>query len=348
MPSAPVYPPGTTINDRYELRQKLGSDGHVYEAFDKTLQRVVALKLLHPEKPGLAQPWDEAQRLEHLRSRFLIDVLNADVIVQSDIRYIATPLVTGGDLEAAARPHGLCVRDAVRFAQQVASGIDRIHAAGMVHRDIKPANVLRTGDNIFVSDLQFCEIVEADGRAERNGSWCTLAPETAADQGYCSVKSDVYSLGATAFYLLSGEYPVDHRLPLEQQKERIERGDLREIRMLAPHVSQAVGTVVRKALHIDPDRRFESAEAFANAVAHAARETRNWRRVEHEGHVVCCEGDAHLGRTAVRVCSVPDGKTVRVEARQAMSGRRIASLADSSVTNATLAKHLQQLVRSLR
>lgn len=230
MPQVPVYPPGTTINDRYELRQKLGSDGHVYEAFDRTLQRLVALKLLHPEKPGQAQAWDEAQRLEHLRSRFLIDVLNADVIVQSDIRYIATPLVTGGDLEAAARPHGLCVRDAVRYAQQLASGIDRIHAAGMVHRDIKPANVLRTGDNIFVSDLQFCEILAADGRADRNGSWCTLAPETAADQGYCSVKSDVYSLGATAFYLLSGEYPVDHRLTRQEQKHRIERGDIREIR----------------------------------------------------------------------------------------------------------------------
>lgn len=348
MPSVPVYPQGTTINDRYELRQKLGSDGHVYEAFDKTLQRVVALKLLHPQKPGQAQPWDEAQRLEHLRSRFLIDVLNADVIVQSDIRYIATPHVTGGDLEAVARPHGLCIRDAVRFAQQVASGIDRIHAAGMVHRDIKPANVLRTGDNIFVSDLQFCEIVAADGRAERNGSWCTLAPETAADEGYCSVKSDVYSLGATAFYLLSGEYPVDHLLPRQEQKDRIERGDTREIRILAPHVSQAIGTVVRKAMHFDPDRRFESAEAFGNALAHAARETRNWQRVEHQGHVHCCEGDEHQGRAAVRVCCVPTAKAVKVEARQAVSGRRIANLADASVRKANLAKHLQQLIRSLR
>lgn len=348
MPSVSVYPPGTTINDRYELRQKLGNDGHVYEALDKTLQRVVALKLLHPNGPSQAQPWDEAQRLEHLRSRFLIDVLNADVIVQSDIRYIATPLVTGGDLEAAARPHGLCVRDAVRFTQQVASGIDRIHAAGMVHRDVKPANVLRTGDNILVSDLQFCEVVAANGRAKRNGSWCTLAPETAADQGYCSVKSDVYSLGATAFYLLGGRYPVDHRLPRQEQKDRIERGATREIRILAPHVSQAVGTVVRKAMHLDPDRRFESAEAFGNALAHAARETRNWRRVEHQGHVHCCVGDAHQGRAAVRVCCLPTGKSVTVEARQAVSGRRITNLADTSVSDTNLAKHLKQLIRSLR
>lgn len=347
MSSASVYPPGTTINDRYELRRKLGSDGHVYEAFDRTLQRLVALKVLHPEGPGVAQTWDEAQRLERLRSRFLIDVINADVIPNSDIRFIATPLVSSGDLEAAARPHGLCVRDAVRYAQQVASGIDRVHAEGMVHRDIKPANVLLSGDNIFVSDLQFCEILDGNGHSGRNGSWCTLAPETAADPGYCSLRSDVYSLGATAFYLLSGEYPVDHRLPLQEQKDRIERGDSREIRVLAPHVSQAVGSVVRKAMHCDPQRRHDSAEAFGNALAHAARGTRNWRRVEHQGHLYCCEGDAHEGRAALRICCSPSNQRVSVQARQ-QSGRRVANLADATVSQTNWAKNLQQLVRSLR
>ncbi len=347
MSSPSAYPPGTTINDRYELRRKLGSDGHVYEAFDKTLQRLIALKILHPEKPGVAQTWDEAQRLEQLRSRFLVDVINADVILNSDIRFIATPLVSGGDLEAAARPHGLCIRDAVRYSQQVASGIDRVHAEGMVHRDIKPANVLLNGDSIFVSDLQFCEILGADGRAEGNGSWCTLAPETADDHGYCSVRSDVYSLGATAFYLLIGEYPVDHRIPRRDQKNLIERGDLREIRVLAPHVSQALGGVVRKALQFDPRRRFVSADSFGNALAHATRGTRNWRRVEHPGHAQCYEGDAHEGRAALRVCCTAMNRTMTVATRQHPSGRRVANVSDATVSQGDLPKHIQQLVKSL-
>lgn len=223
-----------------------------------------------------------------------------------------------------------------------------MHAEGMVHRDIKPANVLLHGDSIFVSDLQFCEIVDGNGRAGRTGSWCTLAPQTAADQGYCSVRSDVYSLGATAFYLLSGEYPVDHRLALQEQKNRIERGDSREIRVLAPHVSQAVGSVVRKAMHFDPQRRYDSAEAFGNALAHAARGTRNWRRLEHPGHVHCCDGDAHEGRAALRVCCTASNQSVLVATRQHPSGRRVAKLADATVSQTNLAKHLQQLVRSLR
>lgn len=94
----------------------------------------------------------------------------------------------------------------------------------MVHRDIKPANALLRGDAVVVSDLAYCEILNADGKADRNGSWCTLAPEVADDAGYCSIRSDIYSLGATAFYPLSGQSPVAAQLPLQEQKDRISRG----------------------------------------------------------------------------------------------------------------------------
>ena len=345
MATSPL-PPGTTVNNRYELTRKLGSDGDVYEAHDRHLDRQVAIKLLHPTAQG-AQPWDEAQRLEHLRSRFLVEVINADVVGTSDLRYIVTPLLSNGDLESAARHTGLSVHEAVRYTQQVCTGVDRIHAAGMIHRDIKPANVLLGDDGVFVTDLQFCVILDGDGRAERDGSFCTLAPEAAADDGFCSLRTDIYSLGATAFYLLGGKYPVDHELSRSEQRDRIVAGKIRELRSIAPHVSQAVGTVVRKALNFDPSARFESAEAFANALAHAGSRGRDWKRVAHPGHIYCVEGESVAGRTGVAICTEDDGSNIKLSARSILSGRRLAGFAHESVRQRDLVKRLQQVVRSL-
>jgi len=344
--SLPALPPGTTINKRYELRRKLGSDGVVYEAHDRHLDKLVAVKLLEPVE-GQAQSWDEAQRLERLRSRFLVEIINADVVIESDIRFIVTPLLNAGDLEAACPGTGLCLSEAVRYMQQVASGIDRIHDAGMVHRDIKPANVLQDGDEVLVSDLEYCELLGPDGRATRNGSWCTLAPEAAPDDGYCSVASDIYSLGATTFYLLSGQYPVDHTLPRAEQRKLIEAGAARDVRDLAPHVSQALGTVVRKALSTDPSRRFHGVLDFSNALVHAARNTRNWRRVLHEGHVHCLQGDPFKNKIAVTLCCIQAERGVDVRARYLPTRRRVPGVPDGTSTSAALPKTLQRFVKAL-
>ncbi|NKR92254.1 protein kinase [Rhodococcus hoagii] len=341
-------PEGTTVNDRYELRGKLGRDGDVYRAHDRHLDKTVALKLLHPSHDGTVQPWREAQRLEQLRSSRLIDVINADVVTNSDIRFIVTPLVEGGDLESRAVDFGLPLHEAVRYTRQIAAGIDRIHASGMVHRDIKPANALLHSNDVVVSDLEFCSLLDDKGRASPTGSYCTCAPETAAEDGYCSISSDVYSLGATTFYLLSGQYPVDHKLTRSEQRERIVEGRIRELRSLAPHIPRAVGTVVRKALRFKPSDRFSSAQDFGNALSHASMSARNWQRIGHDGHLYCLDGPPHNGKSAVSVCTTSHetGKAL-VAARMSESGRRPNGIGDRVVSMADLSKSLQRLVKDL-
>jgi len=345
--SNPAAPPGTTVNDRYVLNGKLGSDGEVYEAFDKHLGRTVALKVLRPEA-GVPQSWDEAKRLEQLRSAFIVPVLDADVVLNSDLRYITTDLLPDGDLEADARPHGLPVALAVRFGHQIAAGIDTIHAAGMVHRDIKPANALRNGDNVLVSDVAKCILLDADGYAPRDGSWCTLAPEVAPDDGVCSFATDVYSLAATVFCLLSGEYPVDHRLPLLQQQSLISSGNLRDISDLAPHVPRAIATVVRRGMSIDPMARFPSANAFGNSLVTAMGRRRDWQRVVHPGHAYCAESPGSGGQKAIGVCAESAfGGQIKMRAFHVGSGRAVAGIqekiADSSKRAAALRAYFASL-----
>lgn len=319
-------PPGTTVNDRYVLNNKLGSDGDVYEAFDKHIGRTVALKVLHPDGDN-PQSWDEAKRLEQLHSNFIVPVLDADVVRNSDLRYITTDLLPGGDLEADARPHGLAVALAVRFGHQIAAGIDTIHREGMIHRDIKPANALRNGDNVLVSDVAKCILLDAEGYAPRDGSWCTLAPETAPDDGACSIRTDIYSLAATVFYLLSGEYPVDHRLPLIQQQARIAGGHLRDISVLAPHVPRAIAMVVRRGMSVDSRARFPSANAFGNALVTAMGRRRDWQRVVHPGHDYCAESPAADGQKAIGVCveRTTSGQ-IKMRAFHLGSGRAVAGI----------------------
>ena len=334
-----MQPPGTTVNDRYVLDGKLGSDGNVYKAFDRHLNRTVAFKLLLPDEDE-PQSWDEARRLEQLRSNFIVPVLDADVVLTSDIRYITTDLLPDGDLEADARPQGLPVALAVRFGHQIAAGIDSIHAEGMIHRDIKPANALRRGDNVLVSDVAKCSLLDSHGEAPRDGSWCTLAPEAAPDDGVCSVATDVYSLAATVFYLLSGEYPVSHRQEESRQQALIYSGALRDISDLAPHVPRAIATVVRRGLSVDPSARYPSANAFGNALVTAMGKRRDWRRVSHDGHVYCAESPASGSRKAVGVCAenTPPGK-IRIRAYHLGSRRALAGIHEkvATVTKGTAA-----------
>jgi serine/threonine-protein kinase len=318
-------PPGTTVNDRYVLNSKLGSDGDVYEASDKHLGRTVALKILHPDGDN-PQTWDEAKRLQHLRSRFIVPVLDADVILNSDLRYIATDLLPDGDLEADARPHGLPVTLAVRYGHEIAAGVDTIHAEGMIHRDIKPANALRDGDTVLVSDVAKCILLDRHGEAPRDGSWCTLAPEAAPDDGVCSRATDVYSLAATVFYLLSGEYPVDWRLPLIEQKDLLSAGRLRDISELAPHVPRAVAMVVRRGMSVDPAIRHATANAFGNALVTAMGHRRDWRRVFHPGHDYCAESSVTSGQKAIGVCAESATGQVKMRAFHIGSGRAVAGI----------------------
>jgi serine/threonine-protein kinase len=146
---------------------------------------------------------------------------------------------------------------------------------------------------------------------------------------------------------MSVHMTVDHTLDVTEQRARIAAGKLRELRHVAPHISRAAGTVIRKALNLDPATSFGSALAFGNALTNAARNTRDWRRVTHADHVHCLEGNAAPNRAAVTICTIPNPTGYLIEARLAQSQRRVANIHDTTVTAGQLPRTLQQLVKKV-
>ena len=145
-----------------------------------------------------------------------------------------------------------------------------------------------------------------DGTAPPEGTLATVAPEVLGTSGRCSVGSDVYSLGATVFYLATGEYPVSHKQTRAAMAAQIVAGQRRRLRDLSPHVSISLGRVVERALSTDPAGRQPYSLTLANQLSGCSYYRRTWRRVaEHPGHHMCFQGEATRTAQSVDVCVLP-------------------------------------------
>jgi eukaryotic-like serine/threonine-protein kinase len=349
----PPLPAGHMINNRYKLRSHLGrgAAGDVYEVFDQHMGAVVALKLLNPVG-GQPAAWDEARVHEQLRGDYLLPVYNADVVEGSDIRFITTRVMDGGDLDAEAAEYGVDVAVAVRWACQLSHAAERLHSAAMIHRDIKPGNAFLDSDrNAHLADLGKAVALDSIGRASPDGSPVTVAPEAVgrSNPPWCGVQSDVYSLGATAFYLLAGEYPVTYKgVSMRDYLSRVANGDRQRLRDLAPQVTQGLATVVERALSPEPADRQGSALEFANQLSTARRYPRPWRRIApHTGHLKCLEAGASATKKGVRICVIGDPlNKVDIDSRYA-SGRSVPGATKANISVRDVSKELRRLCSDL-
>lgn len=303
----PTMTLGTMIANRYKVVSVLGSgkSGEVYLVWDEHLKDHVALKLLYPVA-GAPATWEEAQILKQLSGDYLLPVINADVAYPLDLRYITTPHMTGGDLAAKAKGRGVSTGLAIRWATQIAHGLARMHGAGLLHRDVKPGNAyLDANLDVLLGDLGGAMLLDPDGTAPMLGTPATVAPEVITLQR-CTMASDIYSLAATTFYLLAGDYPVNARGGNTSVLRRVVAGTQRDLRDVAPHTPLAIASVVGRALSVDASGRPNTALDFANALAAARRHERDWERSDHHsGHQFCLTGSPQWSRQAVCVCAVP-------------------------------------------
>lgn len=261
----------------YQLLEPLGAGGmsNVYRAVHRDSGAIVAVKVL---PRSLARNATMLQRFlrEARVAQTLIDPHIVEILDRGceDGRYfIVLEYLPGGDLSERVRVNGpLRPHEAVAVVEQVARGLRHAAEQNLIHRDIKPANILIGPDGrAKIADLGLAlRLEEEDVRVTRDGMTVGtvdyMAPEQARDSRACSVRSDIYSLGCTLYYLLTGEPPY----PGGDVADKLRRHTFEpppDPRRLNPAVPEPLARLTMRMMNKDPAQRFADYDQLLAALA---------------------------------------------------------------------------------
>ena len=257
---------GELIAERYELEELVGTGGmsSVYRAHDRLLERDVALKVLHQRFLADGEQVErfrrEARAVAQLSHPNIVTVIDRGE--QGGRQYIVFEYVDGENLKALVEREGpLPERDAIQLALQVARALGFAHEHGLVHRDVKPQNVLlNDGGDTKVTDFGIARSLDVHGGLTQTGTVMGTSDYIAPEQARGSrvdAQSDVYSLGAVLYELLTGEVPFkgDNFVAVAMRHINEPPPSVRERR---PELSPCVDAVVRRAMAKEPRDRFGS------------------------------------------------------------------------------------------
>jgi TolB-like protein/Flp pilus assembly protein TadD len=256
----------------YELLEEVGRGGQgvVFRARQKSLNRLVALKVI-----GLGQ-WATKTHLKRFRleaeAAASLDHPSIVPIYEVGQRegqcYFSMKFVEGGQLDAVVKHTAISIRQAVELIAKVARTVHYAHEHGILHRDIKPGNILLDGKGEpHLTDFGLARLVESESTVTRTlevlGTPSYMAPEQAAgNNAKLTSAADVYGLGAVLYQLLTGHPPFAGGTTYETIKLLLE-AEPRPPRLWNPKVDRDLSTICLKCLEKDPKRRYSSALALA-------------------------------------------------------------------------------------
>jgi serine/threonine-protein kinase len=268
----------------YQLKERLGTGGmgEVYLAEHVLLKQPCAVKLIRPERAGhpetLRRFEREVQataRLKHWNTVQIYDYGHAD----DGTFYYAMEYLPGLSLEELVSRFGpLPPARAIHFLRQVCAALQEAHGIGLIHRDIKPGNIIaceRGGvhDVAKLLDFGLVRTVGPESQDERltqegaiAGTPLYMSPEQAGGQEDLDARSDIYSLGAVAYYLLTGQPPFQRAKAVQLILAHI-HDEVRRLTEFGSQIRADLEAVVLRCLEKDPRRRFPDAQSLEKALA---------------------------------------------------------------------------------
>jgi hypothetical protein len=255
---------------KYELREVIGKGamGVVYRAFDPTLKREVAVKLLHPG--GELSADDRARFRFEAEAVAALDHPNVVKVYESGesdgVPFLVMPLLTGGSLAGWLKGLGpdrkLKPMQAAEIARDIALGIQHAHQQGLIHRDLKPANILRddTGQ-VRVADFGLARVTDVTA-TRMAGTPAYMAPEQVGSGKRLTTAVDGHAVGAILFELLAGGPPFGGS-DVGSVLRKVADEPAPAVRTYRPDVPRDLEAVVAKCLEKKPEDRYPSALALA-------------------------------------------------------------------------------------
>jgi tetratricopeptide (TPR) repeat protein len=265
-PSDPLI--GTTLS-QYEIVAKLGGGGMgvVYKARDLKLGRLVALKFLPPQ-------WSHD---EHAKQRFIREAQAASATHHKNIctihnieettdgrLFIVMAYYEGETLKQRLERGPLGVGEVIEYGAQIAEGLAKAHAQGVVHRDVKPGNIILSDDEVKLLDFglaKFADALQLTVPGSTIGTVAYMSPEQVRGEE-ADARSDLWALGIVLYEMLTGTVPFHGAYP-EATFHAIKNEPIPALASIRADVPETVVRVVTRALQKDPAQRFAAARDLA-------------------------------------------------------------------------------------
>jgi serine/threonine protein kinase/tetratricopeptide (TPR) repeat protein len=263
-----ALPPGSDFGPRYRIEKLLGQGGmgRVYKAYDKELDRTVAIKVVRQGMMG------ESDALKRFKQELLLaskishkNILRIhDMGTVGDTRFITMAFVEGQDLYQILRDNPkMPMERTLKFARALAEALAAAHAEGVVHRDLKPQNILvDKDDQIYVSDFGLAKSFEegAVGMTKTGAFMGTpryMSPEQVEGKPV-DQRSDLYAYGLILYEMLAGDVPFTGESTLKVMYQRIQETP-KSPKLANPSLPNWLVRITMRCLERDPEKRYQSA-----------------------------------------------------------------------------------------